>query len=247
MSLLLLPLQGKGLLSTYWVTEKKAVDNQEETMLMLNPFQRLRQSRSTSSHPLCSTHPAIAQPQSFITPPKAVSQMAFPKPDEWPEANRRLSMDVRHRSDTIPTIEVPLSELHHSNESRASIGSCNYPQRSRSSSIVSESNLRDSTACPLPTIAEASPLQLAVFVALANENARQADENARQADENARQARQLADWAAELTRRSSEGSIDPSHTDIHHLEGTPVDPPKITTQLEKWSQNSGPKADCKIL
>jgi len=84
---------------------------------------------------------------------------------------------------------------------------------------MSEFNImqvRNSISGVLPTIAEGGTSQLAVFAALA--------------DDNARQARRLADWAAELARvavRSREGSLERSDPSFPP-EGTSVDPHEET-------------------
>ena len=228
-------------MTTYWVTGKRSPDNSvsEET---LNPFQRsrqsLEQSRPTSPTPKNSQN-------SFLTPPARPLRASSPGPDDWPQAERRLSRSEqergRQRSSTLPSINVvgtdllknrhgsiipicgtPLSTLQQANVgSRDRVNSDLNSVRSMSEFNIMQ--VRNSISGVLPTIAEGSTSQLAVFAALA--------------DDNARQARRLADWAAELARvaaRSREGSLernDPSFPP----EGTSVDPQALKESEETVS------------
>ncbi len=259
-----LPAQGKGLMNTFWVPGKKVKDSDDETML--NPFQRLRAERpalvhSPSPSPPPASHTLVVQPRGL--------PRASPKPDEWPEAERRLSREGRQRSGTLPTLGVSPSLISQARRMRH--GSLNHvvppsslvasgtstpvpggtrDVMSRNNSIASDVRsleefnllrLRESISFPLPTISEASHSQLAVFAAAA--------------DETARQARRLADWAAELARAAArrESSVDVSYPPCPdgvppHLEGTPVDPVLTTPPpADTDSDDSHPKYSCKIV
>lgn len=253
-------------MNTYWVTDKKVHEGGDEPVL--NPFQRLRLSPKPAlvpSSPPATTPPPTTQQRFF--PQTRVLPKVFPKPDEWPEADRRLSTDTRQRSGTLPTLEVPARVVPHPRTTRH--GSLNHivappsllhptpsdtgtprlsvtRDTSRSNSIISvqesEYNLlrlRESIALQLPTISEAVPSQLAIFAAAA--------------EENARNARRLADWAAELARAAArrESSVD---VGFPLLEGTPVDSTPASTRTTpppKTEDSSGSrnhsKYSCKMM
>ncbi len=239
---------------TYWVTDKKVPDSTDETML--NPFQRLRLS---SKPALVPSSPPVSSPppmsHTLFNQPRRLHRVS-PKPDEWPEADRRLSVDTRQRSGTLPSLGVPPSLIAHGRTTRhGSLSTLSshvlppsslappYPNTtsgtstpvtrdmsSRNNSISSEFNhvrvreseynivrLRESISLTLPTITEASPSQLTVFAAVA--------------DENARQARRLADWAAELARAAAKASRGREDSTVVQWpsEGTPVDPEPVTS------------------
>ena len=270
-------------MTTFWVTAKKNCEETEQTML--NPLQRLRQTHKPHevSQGLCQSHPpSPPNSHSFLTQPvhPRLRRAPSPKPDEWPEADRRLSRTEyghpRQRSCTVPTVDILAADVGMVMGTRhGSIGTPfaasrqdyltprhevdQFPQspfnlsragsvveqllpRSRNDSIASEFNLlrvRDSMSFPLPTIKEASPSELAVFAALA--------------DQNARQARKLADWAAELARavaKSREGSTELELPP----EGTPVDPPQppqlksdTTTAKKPEGSDASTQSSCRIM
>lgn len=125
-------VKGKGMMTTFWVTGKKNIGSSAE----LNPFQRqsrdvingssrLSPSRSTTPpegvqqtpplHSLLTQQPPTSTPST--TPSYSVTKTfrrLSPKPDEWPQADRRLShMDSeklfqleRERRHTIPMLDV---------------------------------------------------------------------------------------------------------------------------------------------
>ena len=207
-------VQGKGLMKTYWVTGRKSANTfEEENQEILNPFQLSRQN--------LECHHALSPcSQNLLTPPTMRTRPVSPKPDEWPEADRRLS-ENRERKQSTPfppstgwTTEPVVARSRYSSfcdtmpQSRSSIvgdGPLLFPARSMSEFNILQ--VRNSICETLPVVPEASSSQLAVFAALA--------------DENARQARRLADWAAELARRAIRDANEEKEV---HPEGTPVDP-----------------------
>ena len=244
-------------MTTYWVTGKRSPDDSgsEET---LNPFQRSRQPleilHPTSAPPSCPPSPTSTHknPQNFLmTPTTRPLRVSSPGPDEWPQAERRLSRNEqergRQRSSTLPSISVLGAESHRNRHgsiipvcgpqvptsrqaevwSRSRINN-DQPQLNsvRSMSEFNIFQVRNSITGALPTIAEASTSQLAVFAALA--------------DDNARQARKLADWAAELARaavRSREGSLERNEPSFPS-EGTSVDPQAEREDVETVHEQS---------
>ena len=116
--MLIPPLQGKGLLLTYWVRGKKDRKLPEQ-QAVLNPYQREvptktrfpkitpppSRGESPASSPPLSPGPiqkqflSIAQAGN-ITSSKKVS----PEPHEWPQADRRLARRQEERRATIPDL-----------------------------------------------------------------------------------------------------------------------------------------------
>ena len=205
-------------MKTYWVSGRKNVSEfEEDSQEILNPFQMSRQDpdyNSLSPGPMCSQNLLV------VTPPTTRIRPVSPKPDEWPEADRRLSMSVeRKRSSTVPLstggTEPTMVRSRYSSicdtlpQSRNSIvgdGPLIFPARSMSEFNILQ--IRNSICEALPMVPEMSSPQLAVFAALA--------------DDNARQARKLADWAGELARRTVREGREEGSPGVHP-EGTPVD------------------------
>ena len=244
-------VQGKGLMKTYWVTGRKSAKTfEEENQEILNPFQLSRQNLEYQ-HALSPGSQNL-----LLTPPTMTTRPVSPKPDEWPEADRRLSESrERKRSTPFPpstggTTEPVVARSRYSSfcdtlpQSRSSIvgdGPLLFPARSMSEFNILQ--VRNSICETLPVVPEASSSQLAVFAALA--------------DENARQARRLADWAAELARRAvREEGEEKGGTGVHP-EGTSVDPhfPREnessvqaeSTVEEKKKGGSGGDSTCSIM
>ena len=244
-------VQGKGLMKTYWVSgrksAKKVSEFEEESPEILNPFQMSRQDPDCnfqSPGPMCSQNLLV------ITPPTTRKRPISPKPDEWPEADRRLSESVeRKRSSTVPPstggTEPTMVRSRYSSicdtlpQSRNSLvgdGPLMFPT-ARSMSEFNILQIRNSICEALPAVPEMSSPQLAVFAALA--------------DDNARQARRLADWAAELARRTVREGGEEGGPGVHP-EGTPVDlhyPRETvsTTQEESAVERSGSGNTCSIM
>lgn len=166
-----------------------------------------------------------------------------PAPDEWPEADRRLSDTYHyqhpsfktHRSYTLPNIDItPMdSDLramlcpysHNAGLTGSSLSSPQSPEhRAHSHNRVStgylepgleRNHLRHSVSQGLATINELEERNLSELVQFAT-----------MAEENARHARRLADAAKRLLRSRS-GELCPQ---VHVQEdsvwdGSPVDPP----------------------
>ena len=174
-------------MTTYWVTGKRSLDNsgggREET---LNPFQRSRQPleqlRPTSA-PLPTYPPyppSLALQEFLMTPAPRTVRMFAPKPDEWPQADRRLSRNEheggRQRSATISVIGMDTIGNQHGSiipiqapqqpqqaEATANLWSrssvCSdqpLPNPVRSMSEFNILHVRTDISRTLPTIAEAS-------------------------------------------------------------------------------------------
>ena len=209
-------------MKTYWVSGRKSAKKvgefEEESQEILNPFQLSRQypdCNSLTPGPMCSQNLLL------VTPPTTRTRPISPKPDEWPEADRRLSeSSERKRSSTLPPCtgetDPTMVRSRYSSicdtlpQSRNSVigdGPLLFPARSMSEFNILQ--IRNSICEALPVVPEMSSPQLAVFAALA--------------DDNARQARRLADWAAELARRTVREGSEEKGTPGVHPEGTPVD------------------------
>ena len=258
------PPQGKGLMNTYWVTGKK-MSTGETT---LNPFQRLKQaaslSPSASPSPSRPTTPPLqcttSSPATLQPPvPRNMSRAVSPKPDEWPQADRRLSRPeperARPRSSTLPTIDVNTAQLINgvmeTRHGSISGAGCPFSRLEGDISPATPRNRVGSTNASSEFISrhnslvsEFNLLRIRESVCLplppiSETNPSQLALFAAFADDNARQARRLADWAAELARTairgrgSREGSaeVEPFPT-----EGTSVDPHQPNQPPEERSR-----------
>ena len=245
-------VQGKGLMKTYWVSgrksAKKVSEFEEESPEILNPFQMSRQDPDCflGPGPMCSQNLLV------ITPPTTRKRPISPKPDEWPEADRRLSESVeQRRSSTVPPstggTEPMMVRSRYSSicdtlpQSRNSLvgdGPLMFPARSMSEFNILQ--IRNSICEALPAVPEMSSPQLAVFAALA--------------DDNARRARRLADWAAELARtvreEGEEGGpgVHPEGTsvDLHYPSET-VSTTQEESEVERNTSGSGSGNTCSIM
>lgn len=231
-------------MNTYWVLGKKVEEKEEQ--VVLNPFQRFRQTSKQSPGPPSTS--------SFLTTPTQPrrKRSISPKPDEWPEAERRLSRvetdRMRQRSCTVPTADILEADMRLLHTRHPSLIPQNHlllqtPELeytlatssadtgvtpSERASVAAEqlqfASRRNSlvTDFNLMRIRDSLSIPLPTIV---EKNHPHLAFLAAVADENARSARQLADWLAELARNVARGKSRESSVDPEVLpEGTSVDP-----------------------
>ena len=243
-------------MTTYWVTGKKTSSGET----MLNPFQRLKQDSPSTSGSPCPSRPfsptqftTKGSPATLQIPTPRTSRAVSPKPDEWPQADRRLSRPEperpRPRSSTLPTIDVNtaqvingLMESRHGSLPGPSLG-CPFSIQDGNISVSaspatprnrvgSNDTASDFLSRHNSLVSEFNLLRIRESVCLPLPPISETDPSqlalfAAFADDNARQARRLADWAAELARtavRTREAREESAEGDPFPTEGSSVDP-----------------------
>jgi hypothetical protein len=224
-------VKGKGLMKTFWVDGRK----QSCAPGRYHDTPSLTVNRTPPHSPFSMT-----QTTASAGPPHPRPRKSSPAPDEWPQAERRLS-DIRHyqrtqRSHTLPNVDTSLLE----SELRYLL--CPYDPARHSMPPLSPRN-RDSQMCS-PEHNHTSTTELDHSLVQVRQSLLQglstiSEQNstvdafkliqfAAMAEENAQNARRLADAAAEMVRSVQERDL--SSEQLHDLTpqtDSSVDPPSL--------------------